>query len=168
MSSSKKPTDYIRQHPKDERAYGARNEDPYQSRAKYPEPSVCSGCGAVLLKGRWQWGLAPPNAHKHLCPACHRIHDRNPAGIVNIRGDFFEQHRQEILNLIHNLEAKEKAEHPLQRIMAIHSVEDGIEVHLADFHLTNAIGEALKHAYQGELEHPYPDREGVMYVSWTR
>ncbi len=168
MTSSKKTTDHVRRPSKDERAYGARNEDPYQSRAKYPEPCVCSGCGAVLHKGRWQWGLASPDAHKHLCPACHRIHDRAPAGIVTIRGDFFGQHQQEILSLIHNLEAREKAEHPLQRIMGIHASDGGIEVQLADFHLANTIGQALQHAYQGELEAPYPDKDDVMRVTWTR
>lgn len=168
MTSTKKNTDYNRQHAKDERAYGARNEDPYQSRAKYSEPCVCSGCGAVLHKGRWQWGIASPDAHTHLCPACHRIHDRVPAGIVNIRGEFFAQHRQEILSLIHNLEAREKAEHPLQRIMSIHANDGGVEVQLTDFHLTHAIGEALAHAYQGELQAPYPDKDGVMHVNWSR
>ena len=168
MTGPRKSRDYARQHPKDERAYGERNEDPYQSRGKYPEPSVCIGCGAVFHKGRWQWGMAPESAHKHLCPACQRIHDRVPAGILTVSGAFFNEHRQEILNLIHNAEAKERAEHPLQRIMRIEGQNAGIVVSFTDMHLARGIGEGLHHAYQGEVYYQYTDKEGVLRVQWTR
>ena len=168
MTSPKKPTDYIRQHAKDERAYGERNEDAYQSRGKYPEPSACTGCGAVFKKGRWQWSIAEPDAHKHLCPACQRIHDRVPAGVVTISGEFLADHQQEILGLIHNIEGKEKAEHPLQRIMSLTQNDDSITILLTDFHLTRAIVEALKSAYQGEAEQQFVDKDGVMRASWKR
>lgn len=168
MTSGQKPSDYIRRHPKDERAYGKRNEDTYQSRGKYPEPSACTGCGAVFKKGRWQWGMAQPDAHKHLCPACQRVHDRVPAGIVTISGEFFAQHQQEILGLVHNIEAKEKSEHPLQRVMNLTHDDDSITVLLTDFHLTHAIVEALKNAYQGDAEEQYVEKECVMRASWKR
>jgi len=161
-------TDYSRQHGKDERAYGQRNEDPYQSSAKYPEPSMCSGCGAVYHKGRWQWGVAQPEAHKILCPACQRVHDRVPAGLVTLSGDFFNKHRQEIMNLVHNTEAKEKAGHPLQRIMNITMEDHSTVISVTDFHLTRAIGEAIEHAYKGEIDYQFVDKDGVMTVRWSR
>ena len=40
MTSSNKNTDHMRHPDKDERAYGERNEDPYQSRGKYQEPQT--------------------------------------------------------------------------------------------------------------------------------
>ena len=168
MTSPKKPTDYIRQHSKDERAYGERNEDAYQSRGKYPEPSTCTGCGAVFKKGRWQWGIAEPDAHKHLCPACQRIHDRVPAGVVTISGEFLADHQQEILGLVHNIEAREKSGHPLQRIMNLTQDDGSITILVTDFHLTRAIVEALKNAYQGEAEEQFVDKDGVMRASWSR
>jgi NMD protein affecting ribosome stability and mRNA decay len=168
MTSAKKNSDYIRQPPKDERAYGQRNEDPYQSRGKYQEPSVCTGCGAIFTKGHWSWGIADAVAHKHLCPACQRIHDRAPAGVVTIRGDFFSQHQQEIMNLIHNLEAKEKTQHPLQRVMKLTLEEEGASISLTDFHITKAIVEALQNAYQGEGDMQFADKDGVMRASWQR
>lgn len=168
MTSPHKPSDYNRQHPKDERAYGPRNEDSYQSRGKYPEPSACTGCGAVFKKGRWQWGIAPADAHKHLCPACQRVHDRVPAGVVTILGEFFTQHQQEIMGLIHNIEAKEKSEHPLQRIMSLTQNDNGITLSLTDFHLTHAIVEALKKAYQGDADEHFVEKDGVMRIIWTR
>jgi NMD protein affecting ribosome stability and mRNA decay len=168
MTSAKKNSDYIRQPPKDERAYDKRNEDPYQSKGKYQEPSICTGCGAIFKKGHWNWGAAETGAHKHMCPACQRIHDRVPAGIVTISGDFFAQHQQEILNLVHNIEAKEKSQHPLQRIMNLTMEENGATLALTDFHITKSIVEALQHAYQGESDLHFADKDNVMRASWKR
>lgn len=168
MTAHNRSPDYVRQHPKDERAYPPTGEDIYQSKGKYPEPSVCSGCGAVYHKGGWCWDVAPANAHRHMCPACQRIHDRLPAGLIRISGPFFDEHRQEILGLIHNIEAREKSEHPLQRVMSIHGYDDGTEVALTDFHITRAIADALSDAYQGVVDINYGEKNGVMRVSWMR
>ncbi len=168
MKEPRKPTDFTHQHGKDDRMYGERLEDPYQARGKYTEPTVCSGCGAVFHKGRWRWGAPIAGAKEQLCPACQRIHDGQPAGIVTIRGDFFAAHRDEILNLITNAEEKERPEHPLQRVMGIEDQGDGIVVSLTDMHLTRGIGEALHHAYEGELTYDYNDKDTVFRVSWTR
>lgn len=153
---------------KDERAYAARNEDAYQTHGKYAEPSVCSGCGAVYQKGRWLWGVAQSDAHTILCPACQRIHDRVPAGVITLGGEFFNRHRQEIMNLVHNTEAKEKAGHPLQRIMKIAMEDHTTTITCTDFHLTRAIGEAIEHAYKGEVNYQFVDKDGVMTVKWSR
>lgn len=153
---------------KDNRMYDPRNKDSYQARGKYPQPCVCGGCGAVFQKGGWRWGAARPDLHRHLCPACQRVHDRVPAGFVEVRGDFFAGHRQEILALIHHTEAKEKAEHPLQRIMNIAIDEQGATISLTDVHLTHKLGEALQHAYKGKLKSRYTDKDTVMRVTWTR
>lgn len=168
MTTHNKTTDYIRQPPKDERAYPERNKDIYQTRGKYPEPSFCSGCGAVYHKGKWQWGVAQADAHKHVCPACQRIHDRIPAGVVHITGDFFQEHSVEIIGLIHNIEARQKSQHPLQRVMSIHGNDNGIDVALTDFHLTQAIADALTDAYQGKADFQYTEKDDVMRVTWTR
>jgi hypothetical protein len=100
--------------------------------------------------------------------SCQRIHGRVPAGVVTISGEFLADHQQEILGLIHNIEAKEKSEHPLQRVMSLTQNDDSITVLLTDFHLTHAIVEALKSAYQGEAEQQFVDKDGVMRASWKR
>jgi len=33
--------------------------DSYKSSRKLSEPTRCPECGAVFLKGRWTWGVAP-------------------------------------------------------------------------------------------------------------
>ena len=142
--------------------------DSYKSTGKISEPAVCPDCGAVFHAGHWQWLAKPKDAHQSVCPACHRIHDDFPAGYVSLSGEFLAAHEQEILQLIKHREIREKAEHPLQRIMAIEKTEHGTLVTTTDIHLARGIGEALHHAYQGELELHYNSDRNLLRVSWNR
>mgnify|MGYP001314983373 CR=1 FL=1 len=142
--------------------------DSYKTKGKLPEPTVCPDCGAVFQAGRWQWLAKPKDAHETNCPACHRIRDHMPAGYVSLAGEFFAKHEQEILHLIQHLEAQEKVDHPLQRIMAIEKTEHGTVVTTTDIHLARGIGEALHHAYQGELEFHHNPEQNLLRVDWSR
>jgi len=142
--------------------------DSYKSNRKLPEPTRCPKCGASYQGGRWGWGTAPAGAHAQLCPACHRIHDGFPAGYVTLKGAFFATHRDEVLHLARNREAHEKAEHPLERIMAIQDIEDGALITTTDTHLARDIGEAVHAAYKGELEYHYNKEENLLRVQWAR
>jgi NMD protein affecting ribosome stability and mRNA decay len=142
--------------------------DSYKSKQKLPEPTRCPDCGAVYGGGRWTWGAAPADAHEVRCPACHRIHDRFPAGYVTFKGAFIGTHRDDILHLVRNREATEKAEHPLQRIIAIEDVEDGVLVTTTDTHLARNIAEAVQSAYKGELDFHYNREENLLRATWSR
>jgi NMD protein affecting ribosome stability and mRNA decay len=142
--------------------------DAYKAKGKMAEPTVCPGCGAVFHEGRWQWLAKPAQAHEEMCPACHRIHDQFPAGYVSVSGPFFSEHREELLHLATNEEARAKAEHPLKRIMKIEEQDDGVQITTTDIHLARGIGEALHHAYQGELEYHYNEQENLLRVVWER
>ncbi|MCG2745530.1 MAG: ATPase [Desulfobacteraceae bacterium] len=142
--------------------------DTYKEQEKWPEPTVCSECSAVFLDGRWAWMESADNAHAIVCPACQRIKDGFPAGYLEIKGAFYCSHDEEILNLIHNVEAQEKGEHPMERLMAITTVEDHTLITTTGIHLARRIGEALKHAYQGDLEFAYGDAEKIIRLSWVR
>jgi len=142
--------------------------DSYKAGRKLPEPTRCPDCGAVFLHGRWVWGAAPAGAHEERCPACHRIHDRFPAGFVALHGAFLGEHRDEILQLMRHHEAKEKAEHPLQRIMAIADSADGVTVTTTDTHLARDLAQALHKAYKGKLEFHYNKEENLLRATWSR
>ena len=144
-----------------------RVHDAYKAKGKLPEPAVCMQCGAVFHEGRWQWGTTPANAHRETCPACHRVHDHYPAGFLTMKGEFFRSHRDEIMHLVRNHELHERAEHPLKRIMAIEEKGDSTLVTTTDIHLARGIGEALHHAYQGELDFHYNPEQNLLRVGWT-
>jgi len=145
-----------------------RVHDSYKAWGKPAEPTVCPQCGAVFQEGRWQWLAAPAAAHRQMCPACHRIHDDFPAGFVTLAGDFIGTHRDELVRLIRNLEAREKGEHPLQRIMKITDQNGDLLVTTTDIHLARLIGEGLQHAYRGKLDFHYLQEQNLLRVRWSR
>lgn len=149
-----------------DRLWQEQEHDAYKARGKWPEPSVCSQCGAVFHHGHWQWLKIPEGAHAVTCPACHRIHDHFPAGYLTLKGGFFKGHREEIMNLVHNEEKRERTEHPLKRIMAEEMKGDEMLVTTTDIHLARGIGEALHHAYQGDLEYHYNPEQNLLRVEW--
>ena len=71
MTGRKQREDYSHQ-PRRDRMDAERVSDPYRARGKWPEPTACPECGAIVHHGRWQWGKAAPEAERHLCPACQR------------------------------------------------------------------------------------------------
>ena len=157
----------FRQIQRHDALFQERVHDAYKAKGKLPEPTVCAQCGAVFHEGRWQWRQAPANAHQGTCPACHRIHDHYPAGFLTLKGTFFQSHRDEIMHLVHNHEHHERAEHPLKRIMEVEEKDGATLVTTTDIHLARGIGEALHHAYQGELQYHYNPEQNLLRVSWT-
>jgi len=109
---------------------------------------------------------APVDAHDAICSACHRTRNHLPRGFVIIRGKFFGEHRDELLRLVRELEQREKAEHPLERIIKIEEIRHGAMVSTTGAHLARGIGEALHHVYQGDLEFHYSKE--WLSVTWTR
>lgn len=143
--------------------------DPYKTKRKLPEPSVCPVCNAVFKDGRWQWAESwPMDAHKETCQACHRTKDNYPAGLLTLTGNFVKLHKAEIVSLARHHEKKEKTEHPLHRIMKIEEHPDAIVIKTTDIHLPQRIGEALRHAHRGELEMHYDEEGYFVRVNWKR
>ncbi|GAB6389796.1 BCAM0308 family protein [Stutzerimonas marianensis] len=100
--------------------------DPYL--AEMPGSSAhCPQCGAVYRQGRWSWQqTVPDDAKSHICPACRRIADNQPAGTLHLAGSYLEAHREEVLGLIHNTEAAEKAQHALERLIEVSEQQGGL------------------------------------------
>lgn len=139
----------------------------YRYEEKLPGPAVCRVCHATYGKGRWSWGAASEDAEEVTCPACKRIEDGAAAGHLIAQSPFLVEHLDDITHLVRNIETREKAEHPMKRIMSITTEDDRLLVATTDAHLARGIGEALRDAYQGELEIQYSP-EGVASVHWTR
>ena len=143
--------------------------DSYKAKGKLPDPTRCPECRALFQKGRWTWNGAPPGAvHEQPCPACQRIRDGYPGGYVSLGGDYLAAHRDEILNLVRNCEASEKAGHPLQRIIAIKDANGGVLVTTTDAHLARRIAEHVHDACKGTLALHYSKEENLIRATWTR
>ena len=72
------------------------------------------------------------------------------------------------MHLVHNVEKRERTEHPLKRIMAVEEEDSATLVTTTDIHLARGIGEALHHAYQGDLAFHYNPQEYLLRISWER
>ncbi len=154
--------------PRKDRLLREHVHDTYKSRRKPPEPSVCPRCAAVYHDGRWQWASRPAGAHEHVCPACHRAADKYPACYVTLHGPFLAAHKTELVNIARNTETREKADHPLERIIDIEDGEDTPVIATTDPHLARGIGEALHRACGGELDFHYAEESNLLRVSWKR
>lgn len=164
-----KQRDVNRRTPRGDRLVRERVHDPYKTRLKLAEPTVCPQCGAVYHGARWQWReQRPTDANEEMCQACHRINDKYPAGEVALSGDFLKEHKDEILSLIRNTEKAENQGHPLNRVMDITAQSGALLITTTDIHLPRRIGQALFDAYEGDFDFHY-DKDGYFIrVTWSR
>ena len=151
-----------------DRIFDDQRHDPYQTKGKVAGPVRCADCGVVYANGRWQRASAPEGIASGLCPACHRIRDRLPAGQVILDGPFVPAHREELLRIARNEAEHEESQHPLHRIMQIDERDEAVTIATTDIHLPQRIGEAVKRACRGELEVRYGSDEYSVRVHWRR
>lgn len=149
------------------RIYDDKRIDPYRKTEKYEEPIQCPKCNALFMNGRWTWNDTSEETNSALCPACRRIEDEYPAGIVTLSGSFLDEHRKEIMHMIKNLEHTESQEHPLERIMGIESENGSTVINTTGMHLARRFGNSLQQAYEGDLDISY-GAENFVRVSWHR
>ena len=137
-------------------------------RYRVPEPGVCSDCGSLYYQPAWRNGdllAAPGNRY---CPACASGHDRRPAGHVHLKGPFLHNHRWQIIHLARHIESREKHEGPMKKILSILDEGDELQITTADMHLAWSIGDAIQHAWQGELDYRYSPATNALHVNWQR
>jgi len=143
--------------------------DPYFNKTALSDPSICKACGVVYTQGNFKWKAVPPeHAQSMECPACRRIRDHYEGGIVHIGGTFTKEHKDELLNLVANVETTEKTTRPLERLVEISQDANAIVIKTTYEHLARRIGEALHRAYKGELRLTYPDGEKYVRIHWFR
>jgi hypothetical protein len=128
----------------------------------------CGTCGASHFGGLWTWAAAPDGTPEGLCPACHRIQCRRPAGDVALKGTFLREHESAVMRAVCDAEREEKADHPLERIMAVEQTGEGARVTTTGVRLARRIGETLSKSYQGRLVLTYSDGDRSVRVLWER
>ncbi|UCF31349.1 MAG: ATPase [bacterium] len=145
-----------------------KRNDAYQEKRKLRDCTVCTRCGSVYEGGRWTWNETGEECLEATCPACQRIQDKYPAGFVQIRGAFFREHQDEILNLVRNVDRQQKNERPLERIMDIEEGRDNAMVTTTGVHIARRIGDALHSSYSGDLNYHYEEDNKRIRVHWER
>jgi NMD protein affecting ribosome stability and mRNA decay len=156
-----------RENPQDARV-AANDEKPYSATGKPMGHAYCPSCKATFNGARWTWERKGEDAFEHTCPACQRIHDKFPAGLIDIKGEFLKGHRAEIVAFVKAREEHDKAANPLQRIMAIEDTHGGMQVATTDSSLARGIAEALQEQFKGDLKLRYSRDENLLRATWKR
>ena len=141
--------------------------DPYRADNKPKGQQVCPDCGLVNRRGRWLRAQGTPQAQSAACPACRRIADRLPAGILTVEGPFAFEKREDVLATARNVAEKVESEHPLERIMSIETFDGRLIISTTDVHLVQAIGRALHGAFGGSLHYGFQEGEDQLRVDWA-
>jgi len=137
--------------------------------------AICKDCTAVYHNKKWFLDAKLYEQKKKLkdinwvtCPACKKTQENVPNGVVTLKGDFLKEHKQEILNLIHNEDTRSKTYNPLKRIMKINEKKGEIEILTTSAKLAQRIGSILFKAYCGEVEYKKHENAKFMRVEWRR
>jgi NMD protein affecting ribosome stability and mRNA decay len=151
-----------------------RTRDPYNPRKGPLEVGVCPECHAISRKKRWYMdeaeyvSLARTGAVMRRCPACRKIADGFPSGVVTLRGKFLRTHHDEILTIVRNEEARARETNPLERIMGIREEDGSVEILTTDEKLAQRIGREIRKAYHGTVSYKWSEDANLVRVDWAR
>jgi len=149
--------------------------DPYKARGG-SAVSVCGSCRAVYRNKRWyadeKTGVTAAVARGvelTVCPACLKIRDDFPGGIVTLKGGYVLAHKQEIMHLVRNEEERARGFNPLERIMAFKENGYGsLVITTTNEKLAQRLGRALKKAFHGDVSYRWSHDDKLVRVEWLR
>jgi NMD protein affecting ribosome stability and mRNA decay len=153
----------------------ARSTDVYLPKGGNKESALCRKCGAIYRNKRW---IIDEEEAKSLkggktattltCPACQRMADNNPAGIVTFSGDYLMEHWNDILAIVQRVESVSRIKNPLGRIMEINQEEWVLTIATTEDKLAQKLGREVYKALKGELHYQWSHDQHFVRVSWTR
>lgn len=149
--------------------------DPYLLDTLPDDVSVCRECHSVYAHGRWELEsqasqdlASAKQVHETLCPACKKIRDHMPGGVVTLNGGFLIEHEDEIVNLINHENRSAMEINPLERIMDIEKRDSEITVLTTNEKLAQRIGRSVFKAYDGTVEYKWSKGTKLARVNWHR
>ena len=152
-----------------------RSSDPYLPKKGLKEASVCKSCGALYQNKRWYVDEAErkkvsseAGSNMVVCPACRRVEDGNPAGIVTLSGAYLSQHVSDILNAVKHVESRSLLKNPLGRIMEIKQDQNTVTIATTEDKLAQKLGREIYKAHHGELHYHWNHEQNFVRVNWQR
>ncbi len=150
--------------------------DSYLPRGASRSVSICEGCRAVYMNKRWYAGadaydtaVQNPAAGMMVCPACLKIRDNFPGGIVTLKGDYVLPHKSDLMKLVKNEEVRARGLNPLERVMSIKESGDGsLVISTTNEKLAQRIGRAIKKAFHGVVSYRWSHENKLVRVDWVR
>jgi len=153
-------------------------EDPYS--VGYRDPTICPTCKLIYHNKHWFWDdellqqledkakKGEIEIYHRDCPACRRIKEHYPMGIVRVRGEFWKVHRGEIFNLIRNEERRAQKVNPLERIIKMEESKGELIIETTSGVLAHRIGNVLEKSYKGKSRYHLSEDQKLLRVEWER
>ncbi|UFS69058.1 hypothetical protein LPW11_14280 [Geomonas sp. RF6] len=146
----------------------ARSTDVYVPKEGLSDGTSCRECGMTYKSKRWTLEKVETSGVKILCPACKRMHDHTPAGVVHLSGSYLQDHKEEIMNTLRHTEATSRTKNPLGRIMDITEDAEGITVTTTEEKLAQKLGREVYKSQSGELHYKWNRDNNLVRVEWMR
>jgi hypothetical protein len=153
-----------------------RVDDPYELQEGM-EAAYCHQCHVVYQNKRWFFDENLYNQLKGseqvqevICPACRKINDRYPQGYLTLSGEFFVQHRDEIMKVLEKEASRVAARSFDDRIIQMEPEGEGkMVVETTTDKLAQHLGKAVHKAYKGDLTFKWGgDINKLVRVYWSR
>jgi NMD protein affecting ribosome stability and mRNA decay len=151
----------------------AAQQDPYAMGRAPKEPVVCPTCHAIYMKKRWFIDLPEaarieglPTTQHVLCPACRKIRDQYPEGILTLKWSELRAHEADLRGLIKNVEARAMSVNPLERVMKIRRRADAMEIQTTNDKLVQRLGREIVRAFHGKVIYHWPHQDKLTRVEW--
>lgn len=153
-----------------------RETDPYIPLKSPSDVGACPECHAVRRNKRWYPGgkelaVLSRKAGSFVlerCPACRKIADGFPSGVVLLRGGFLREHREDILKLVRNEEKRAMGINPLERIISVSDRAGRMEITTTDEKLAQRIGRQVRKACGGTVAYKWSEDSKLLRVDWMR
>jgi hypothetical protein len=150
--------------------------DMYLPRGAAQRVSLCGSCHSVYRNKRWYVDADLYEALRKdagtadvVCPACLKIRDNFPGGIVTLKGSYIVTHRQGLLSLIRNEEERARAVNPLERVMSVR--DDGfgrLIITTTNEKLAQRLGRSIGKAFHGKVSYNWSHDNKLLRVDWER
>ena len=155
--------------------HAGRTEDPYLPE-EGQEASLCTSCKALYQTKRWSFNeelsakLAGTSKVKEvICPACRKIKDHYVEGYLTLGGEFFVEHKDELVTLLKNEAAKVGKRNVMDRIIQMAPEgNDKLVVETTTDKLAQHLGRAVYKAYKGDLSFSWSEPNHFVRVYWNR
>ncbi|MCK9375372.1 MAG: BCAM0308 family protein [Syntrophobacterales bacterium] len=155
--------------------HAGRVEDPYLP-AEGQEASLCTQCHALYQEKRWFYDqklydrlAGTDKVREIVCPTCRKVNDGYAEGYLSLSGEFFNQHRDEIVKLLEKEASRVGARSVLDRIIRMAPEgADTLVVQTTTDKLAQRLGRAVYRAYKGDLKFHWGEMDYLVRVYWSR
>jgi hypothetical protein len=170
-----KPTSHDAKMPNEGGTTDSRNRMVDQGKTAPKGQLICPSCMSFSDGKHWHMDeerylqlRSEPNVSVVQCPACEKIERQMYDGEIVLEGDWMVDNKEEILNFIHNEEARAMSTNPMARLASLEDRGDSIYILTTSSTLARRIGVGIESAFNGELDLQKLQYEDFIRVRWRR